>query len=93
MVCPKCGTEAIPGSKFCAKCGTRLSLACPACGFAVDASDTFCRNCGAPLGPAGATSAGPSSTGGAPTSSTAPGGSPAIDVVELRVVSVLFADL
>jgi pentatricopeptide repeat protein len=94
VVCSNCGTEAIPGSKFCAKCGTRLSLACPACGFAIDASDTFCRDCGAPLGPAAAAPpAGSPGSGGAQTSSPAGASSPVEGVVELRVVSVLFADL
>ncbi|HUY23699.1 MAG TPA: adenylate/guanylate cyclase domain-containing protein [Candidatus Saccharimonadales bacterium] len=94
MVCSSCGTEAIPGSKFCARCGARLTRGCPACGFAIDPADTFCRECGAPLTLA---------SGGASLGTTAPTGlllnttplvsSTADDVVELRVVSVLFADL
>jgi len=31
VVCSSCGTEAIPGSKFRARCGARVTRACPAC--------------------------------------------------------------
>ncbi|MGC1405947.1 MAG: zinc-ribbon domain-containing protein, partial [Candidatus Dormiibacterota bacterium] len=65
MVCSSCGTAAIPGSKFCARCGARLTRACPACGFAIDPADTFCRECGAPL---------TSASGGSSAGTTAPAG-------------------
>ncbi len=93
MVCSNCRAETIPGSLFCGECGARLAQVCPACGFANGATEKFCRGCGAALGVGGGTLAGPSGPA-APAPTPAPVvASPAADVVELRVVSVLFADL
>jgi class 3 adenylate cyclase/tetratricopeptide (TPR) repeat protein len=67
------------GRKFCVQCGASLAVACPACGSAIEASDRFCGECGATL--AGA----PNGPGVASTASA--------HLSELRLVSVLFADL
>lgn len=39
--CSSCGRVNLPGSKFCAGCGTKLGI---------DAAARFCQNCGTPLG-------------------------------------------
>ncbi|MFZ0995487.1 MAG: adenylate/guanylate cyclase domain-containing protein [Candidatus Dormiibacterota bacterium] len=85
MVCSNCRAETIPGSKFCGECGAAVAQVCAACGFANGGTEKFCRDCGAALRSAahGAASA-------APLASPPPD---PINTVELRVVSVLFADL
>jgi len=50
MRCASCGTELIPGKKFCHDCGTRVEIACPSCGSPVQAAFRFCPECGAALG-------------------------------------------
>jgi class 3 adenylate cyclase/tetratricopeptide (TPR) repeat protein len=80
MTCPSCGSETRPGQKFCAECGTPLSLACPSCGAPHEPGQKFCAECGTPL-------ASPASPTAAPP---APAAAPA---AERRLVSVLFADL
>ncbi|MGH7643047.1 MAG: AAA family ATPase [Candidatus Dormibacteria bacterium] len=91
MNCPKCGAETTPGRKFCGQCGSPLVHRCPACGSSNPGIGKFCEECGAALGGSG---------GDVPAVSSAPVGgasvqapTPATDMVELRFVSVLFADL
>jgi len=47
-LCPSCGEEAKPGSKFCGACGARLApkSECPKCGAKVAVGDKFCPECG-----------------------------------------------
>jgi class 3 adenylate cyclase/tetratricopeptide (TPR) repeat protein len=85
VVCSNCGAETIPGSKFCGECGAAVAQVCAACGFANGGTEKFCRQCGASLGAAGR-----GTTSAPPLASAAPD---PINTVELRVVSVLFADL
>jgi len=94
VVCTNCGAETVLGRKFCAKCGSPLTRTCPTCGFAIDPGDTFCGECGASIASGG--SRAPSEASRPPSSAGAPAPIPAsapADMVELRVVSVLFADL
>lgn len=50
--CPNCGSEAIPGQRFCAKCGmpadkvTGREKTCATCGAKMDAAVTVCPDCG-----------------------------------------------
>ncbi|HUH06525.1 MAG TPA: adenylate/guanylate cyclase domain-containing protein, partial [Egibacteraceae bacterium] len=57
MQCPSCGHVNIDGARFCAQCGTALSLACSSCGVPNDPASQFCTNCGtrliSPAGPSG----------------------------------------
>jgi membrane protease subunit (stomatin/prohibitin family) len=48
-VCPKCGTAAKDGAKFCSQCGAAVESACPQCGRNVSSADRFCPSCGKPL--------------------------------------------
>ena len=91
--CPTCGAETFPGRKFCGSCGAPQASACPTCGFANRPSVKFCEECGVSLQSLGGITAAelgvPAprvATPVAPTPSSAP-------VSELRLVSVLFADL
>jgi adenylate cyclase len=53
MRCGACGTENRTGRKFCAECGSPLSISCPACGAPAEPGERFCGECGARLeGPA-----------------------------------------
>src|SRR5689334_17356589 len=79
MLCPSCGTENLPGKKFCKECGTALAVACGSCGAALVGDEKFCSECGAPV--TGAET-------GAPAAVTREAPS-----TERRLVSVLFADL
>lgn len=49
QMCPKCGTRARAGDRFCRQCGTSLALACSHCGFPYEEGDRFCVQCGQPL--------------------------------------------
>jgi len=55
VACPKCGTEADAGSKFCSSCGTALPQAveCPACHAQNDPGSKFCDQCGTALAQTG----------------------------------------
>ncbi len=87
MECPRCGAATVPGSKFCSHCGAAMARACPACGFGCDPADTFCRECGTALAtPRAAARPAPAAE---PAAERATPG----DAVELKMVSVLFADL
>jgi class 3 adenylate cyclase/tetratricopeptide (TPR) repeat protein len=79
--CSSCGHENPPGAKFCARCGTALTLACPSCGAAHGADDLFCVECGARLNE------------GAAPAVAAPAPPTVAPVAERRLVTVLFADL
>jgi class 3 adenylate cyclase len=50
MLCAQCGTELLPGKKFCHACGAAAAAACPSCGARVDPSWRFCPECGRALG-------------------------------------------
>ncbi len=59
MLCPKCGKENLPTSKFCQHCGAPLapppppksSGLCPKCGTENPPTGKFCQECGASLAP------------------------------------------
>ena len=82
MTCSTCGSELPQNAKFCAECGSQVTVrACPACGIPAERG-RFCMECGTPIdGPA------PSAPVGAPET---PHHHP---VAERRVTSVLFGDL
>lgn len=57
-VCPSCGKQNTPGTKFCQNCGMKLEApapaasadaVCPSCGTANGAGTKFCQNCGTKL--------------------------------------------
>jgi class 3 adenylate cyclase len=50
MRCSKCGTEGIPGKKFCAECGSPLSNRCSNCNSENAPGAKFCADCGRELG-------------------------------------------
>jgi class 3 adenylate cyclase/tetratricopeptide (TPR) repeat protein len=85
--CPSCGAETVQGRKFCAECGAPLGSACSSCGFTSRPSAKFCEECGVSL----------QSLGGAaspdPALAPAPSTPAPAAVSELRLVSVVFADL
>ena len=83
MICGTCGSQNDAGRKFCVECGAQLAVPCPSCGTPNPGGGKFCGECGVSLG-APATDA-PIETTAAPT--------PAAQVAERRLVSVLFADL
>ena len=83
-LCPNCSAQN-GDVKFCGECGSPLASSCPACGTQNEAGRKFCGECGAPLG-----SARPADT--APTDARAET-VPDSSGRELRLVSVLFADL
>jgi class 3 adenylate cyclase/tetratricopeptide (TPR) repeat protein len=88
MICSNCGTENRQGRRFCAECGSSLSVACPSCGAVNEASDKFCGECGSALA---AEASLPRAVQGSP-----PGTSESLrpaPAAERRLVSVLFADL
>ena len=90
--CSNCGTQAAPGAKFCANCGSKLAATCPDCGAAVAEGARFCANCGLSLtagAPNGQATAGAAET--SPVALARPTTNP--PVAERRLVSVLFADL
>jgi class 3 adenylate cyclase len=56
MRCAQCGTELLPGKKFCHACGAAAPAACPSCGARVEPGWRFCADCGHALGEAPAPS-------------------------------------
>jgi len=80
MRCPSCKHENRAERRFCAECGTALSLPCAACGATNDPGEKFCGGCGARL----ATAA--SGTAATPASCEP-------DAGERRQLTVLFCDL
>ena len=91
--CPNCGAETTPGRKFCRECGSPLARSCPACGLANEAGAKFCEECGVSLQSLGRIAAAepgaPAAWAGTPAAPTPSSAA----VSELRLVSVLFADL
>ena len=49
QVCPNCGTENLPGARFCMECATPFAAVCPSCGAANLPAAKFCSNCATPL--------------------------------------------
>src|SRR5260370_21135738 len=49
MRCSKCGTEGIPGKKFCAECGSPLSSRCSSCISETAPGAKFGADCGREL--------------------------------------------
>ncbi|MGA7363194.1 MAG: adenylate/guanylate cyclase domain-containing protein [Candidatus Dormiibacterota bacterium] len=94
MICSNCGAETTPGRKFCGQCGSALALACTACGFANEPTAKFCEECGVSLGSTASptATAAPRPAPPAPVPDSPPAEA-AAETVELRVVSVMFADL
>jgi predicted amidophosphoribosyltransferase len=90
LVCSNCGTETVPG-KFCSECGAPLARGCASCGFANDAAAKFCRECGAPFVAAARPSQPQLSELGLRPAALATRDDSVI--AELRLVTVLFADL
>src|SRR6266851_9603218 len=94
MHCSKCGTEGIPGKKFCAECGSPLSNRCSNCNSDNPPGAKFCVDCGSALGKDAATA-------GAKPSAEAAGGvriAPARQASETiegvrKMVTALFADI
>jgi len=68
MRCSKCGTEGIPGKKFCAECGSPLSNGCSNCNSDNAPGAKFCADCGSALGTDVA------AEGGKPSATEADGG-------------------
>ncbi len=64
--CGHCGTELLPGKKFCHACGTRVVAACPSCGATVEAQFRFCPDCGTSLPLSANGSEAPEPAGAAP---------------------------
>jgi class 3 adenylate cyclase len=50
MRCSRCGTELLPGKKFCVSCGAPAQIPCANCGAPVDPAWRFCPDCGRELG-------------------------------------------
>ena len=46
IVCPKCKSQVVGGSKFCNYCGAKLENKCSNCGAAVTPDSIFCAECG-----------------------------------------------
>jgi len=49
MNCMKCGHENDSNAKFCAKCGSALSLRCSKCNTPLKPGASFCTECGTPV--------------------------------------------
>lgn len=50
MQCPNCGHTNAADAKFCAQCGTGLTITCGVCSTVAVPGAAFCTNCGAALG-------------------------------------------
>ena len=87
MICSSCGATNEVGRKFCGECAARLAAVCPVCGASNPPNVKFCGECATPLVAAAAASI--AQTPVRPQTAAAP----VVAVAELRVVSVLFADL
>jgi hypothetical protein len=94
MRCSKCGTEGIPGKKFCAECGSPLLNRCSNCGSDNAPAAKFCADCGIALGDGIGARAAKSST--TPASGVLIGPEqPAAEAIEgeRKTVTALFADI
>jgi class 3 adenylate cyclase/tetratricopeptide (TPR) repeat protein len=93
LTCPACGSPNEPGRKFCGECGAPLARTCPACGSLNGPTTRFCGECGTRLeASAGAAPGTPAAAVPAALGEPAPFGATGPQT-ELRLVSVLFADL
>ncbi|HZR82992.1 MAG TPA: adenylate/guanylate cyclase domain-containing protein [Candidatus Binatia bacterium] len=54
MRCAVCGTDLLPGKRFCHVCGTAVGQTCPRCSSPVRAEFRFCPDCGLELAAGGA---------------------------------------
>ena len=86
MVCSNCGESNAPERKFCGECGAPLAQVCAACGAANAVGVKFCGECGSSLGAGG-------DRAGVASQRPASRASASTVVAEIRLVSVLFADL
>ena len=84
MICPSCGAENRPGSKFCSQCGAAMARTCAACATPLRPDARFCDECGTPVSGEPRTAT-PVPSPGAPAQETA--------TAERRLVSIMFADL
>jgi RNA polymerase subunit RPABC4/transcription elongation factor Spt4 len=46
MRCTRCGTELLPGKKFCVACGASALAPCANCGAQLEPDWRFCPDCG-----------------------------------------------
>jgi class 3 adenylate cyclase/tetratricopeptide (TPR) repeat protein len=94
VTCPNCGTESRPGAKFCVECSTPLTTTCPSCGTTNVPGAKFCAECATPLAAGAQPAAAIQLQAGAPAAATVRSVASRADTgAELRLVSVLFADL
>jgi len=97
MRCPKCGTESLPGKRFCAECGSPLPIQCPKCGVETLPNAKFCADCGATLTEIGRPSSDSSAIGFATAKEIriAPEHGAAARAMEgeRKTVTALFADI
>ena len=49
MLCPNCEFDNRSGRRFCAQCGTRLTITCPGCEFVNEPGERYCGGCGRQL--------------------------------------------
>jgi class 3 adenylate cyclase/tetratricopeptide (TPR) repeat protein len=83
MRCSKCSVENADDRRFCIECGALLPIACPACGSENPPQAKFCGSCGVRLTRAEAKTPQQEKPAGADKSHPS----------ELRLVTVVFADL
>lgn len=50
MKCPECNKSNPSEAKFCAECGSKLTLRCSRCNTPVVYGAKFCIECGSPVG-------------------------------------------
>jgi class 3 adenylate cyclase len=89
QVCPTCGTDNLPGARFCMECATPFAAVCPSCGAANLPAAKFCSTCATPM--AGRPGVEPGVAGAA--GPTTPAAAQLEPTAERRLVTVLFADL
>ena len=92
MLCSSCGGENAADRKFCGECGERLALACVSCGAPNPPNVRFCGECGSAMA-AGAAPAAPTPSAPPPYVPAGPRPAESNRAAELKIVSVLFADL
>src|SRR5713101_5650698 len=97
MRCTKCGTESTTSRKFCAACGSPLSLRCAKCGAENAPSSAFCEDCGTALAGHAAAAADslPQASSTAPNIRVTPEQPDASTAIEgeRKTVTALFADI
>ncbi len=91
MLCSNCGSENAADRKFCGECGERLTLACTSCGAPNPPRVRFCGECGSAIAE-GAPRAAPQASALETSAPTQPRLASSREA-ELKIVSVLFADL